>query len=1103
MPRPASSHPRFQISASRLAFRRTSSPLILALLAGAVLTSLGGDALGRATLETTSAPIWDSSSDPRDVGGFVNGSSALGRAAGDTLGFGYVDGDGFAVLGEVWTFDHGGADPFEGITATDLTSQSNVWGRHVDGAGWDADPLNDVAAPVLRGSGSAYIGAFASEARALCWGGGIGYGNYWCQELHSPVLSRGASSDVDFSWVHFNDTEPNFDYVTCFFERVSDGERFEIVQYTGEIGLAGNHPVDPPVGATESITLTSDDFLGATEFRIVFEMTSDNAWSDEDGLFETSYGPMALDDVVVTEVGGSVLGQYAFESDLEGWTASACPGVGSLVGVAALSGYVIEDACDCGLSGNVLEMHDDNGEHPYGQNAMVVTPPVDVESDVRPLLPAEGNLQIFADWDQYSVMPRANGVFYRPGWMYYPWVCDLTGESGWSPRVGQNTYFFVGEDPTCDWYRASGTSTDVPVPMDAEQVRFVYEVYASCDVFGIPPDQCTQITNTTPLIDNIEIRFTVTPNAPAVVWDVGTNFQDGFAQNTVVNDPHMPGRADVSRNLNFGNTVPLILADSLAIGGPVVSSEETRWEARLWFRLPRVGPGADARYTTWRDRVADGHAIDPSLAGSGNPVEFTWAYMDSAQQGTSAFRNRFCSYFREDDDDFDPSFPELSDANEILADDVLFPGTQVEYFISANYLSEPTQSYLLPDTSGGYFDDFEILPGWRDDGGVWKYPCFLEIETLRRARTLAQDAFAMAGIECDQFDYRAPCLCGTAPLNRTLDPRNTNGMTVLQLLGYRGVWVHTGQYGEFFPDDFELFSDYLTAGVCGTDRRGLIFSGPRAISGGYWSGVSMFNNEMGAELVSDDYRGLSGDENFCVRLEAPSGGGEAYGTDHSGGTYSYGAFGNGCPDPHRFGVFSPFGSGVGNRVYVNETNGMETGFAQIVNEGVSPYNFRTVLDGASWYYLAGQDTNGGCSIDYASRVEAVSNEIRAAVEWIYGVDDIPTLCVDPCDGDLTGIEPGGVLPVVATRLEAGMPNPFRPRTTLRYTLSAEGPVDLAIFDVSGRRIRTLATGELSAGAHEVVWDGADENGHRVASGTYWARLEAAGRRSASRLVVLK
>ncbi|MEZ4649068.1 MAG: FlgD immunoglobulin-like domain containing protein [Candidatus Eisenbacteria bacterium] len=1057
------------------------------------------------SVDTERAPDQSSPGSASPEGAYAVGSTVLGRAPGDTLSFGNVDGDGFAVLGDVWTFDHGGPDPLEGFTTTDLTTQPTTWGRHLTAAAWDADPRNDVAAPVLRGNGSAYIGAFGTPAYDLCWTDGLGYGNEWCQDLTSPVLIRGADADVEFQWVHFNDTEEHFDYVTAYFERMSDGELFEIAQYTGEIGLAGTHPIDPPVGAEDTITLSADDFIGATDFRIVFRMTSDGSWSDEDGLFSTSYGPMALDDVTVTEVGGPVLGQYGFESDLEGWTASGCPGVGTFVGIAAVSNYVIEDACDCGLSGNVLEFHDDNETHPDGQHVMVVSPPVDIEADVRPFLTDPGALSIFADWDQYADLPRLDGVFIRAGWQYYPFLCPISEESGWSGRVGESTFSFV-TNPDCALWRDTATLADVPVPQDAEQVRFVYEVYSSCADFGIAPGECTFQSNATPLIDNIQIRFTRTPNAPPISFNASAlNYQDGFAQNTLINDPREPGRADVSLNVihAFTDTPPFVLGDSVVISGPAVTSTENQWESRLWFRVSRVGPGADTRYTSWRDRVADGNAIDPDLAGAGNAVEFTFAYMDSCQQGTNAFRNKFCTYFREDDDDFDPAYPEISDQNEIIADDVLFPGTQVEYFFSANYLVEPGQRYLLPDTTGGYFDEFEILPSWRDEGGTWKYPCFLQIgeASNRRRHVLIDEAIALAGIEADRFDMRYACGCSEAPLSRVGGSSN-NGMTLAQLMGYRGLLIHTGFNSEFFPIDYSLFSDYLTAGICATDSRGLVWSGAASEWGGYF-GVGFANAQLGADVLSANYREFTGDENFCVRLEAPSGGGEAYGTTHSGGDYTVSAFGNGCPDPNGLDVLTPVGTGVGNRVYVNETNGLETGYAQVVNESVSPYNFRTVYTGAPWNHLAGQNESGDCQIDEASRIGAIRNEIQAAVEWIYGVSDIPSLCEDPCADGVSAIEPGSTISALATRLDAGTPNPFRPQTTLRYSLGAGGPVDLAIFDVAGRRIRTLASGESAAGSHDVVWDGTDESGHRVASGTYWARLEAAGRRSASRLVLLK
>lgn len=84
-------------------------------------------------------------------------------------------------------------------------------------------------------------------------------------------------------------------------------------------------------------------------------------------------------------------------------------------------------------------------------------------------------------------------------------------------------------------------------------------------------------------------------------------------------------------------------------------------------------------------------------------------------------------------------------------------------------------------------------------------------------------------------------------------------------------------------------------------------------------------------------------------------------------------------------------------------------------------------------------------------------------------------------------------------LAQNYPNPFNPQTTIRFAIPAgyDGAVELAIFDVMGKRIRNLviASGEshLPAGWQEFVWDGRDDAGNLLASGVYFYRL-AAGKR---------
>jgi flagellar hook assembly protein FlgD len=82
------------------------------------------------------------------------------------------------------------------------------------------------------------------------------------------------------------------------------------------------------------------------------------------------------------------------------------------------------------------------------------------------------------------------------------------------------------------------------------------------------------------------------------------------------------------------------------------------------------------------------------------------------------------------------------------------------------------------------------------------------------------------------------------------------------------------------------------------------------------------------------------------------------------------------------------------------------------------------------------------------------------------------------------------------------PNPFNPRTVIRFSLAQAGKARLVIYDVGGRVVRTLLEGSQAAGPHTVVWDGTDDNGHRVGSGVYWDRLVAGEYSSNRRMVIL-
>jgi ligand-binding sensor domain-containing protein len=111
---------------------------------------------------------------------------------------------------------------------------------------------------------------------------------------------------------------------------------------------------------------------------------------------------------------------------------------------------------------------------------------------------------------------------------------------------------------------------------------------------------------------------------------------------------------------------------------------------------------------------------------------------------------------------------------------------------------------------------------------------------------------------------------------------------------------------------------------------------------------------------------------------------------------------------------------------------------------------------------------------------------------------------------LSRLLPDPAVPVMGTAarparitLDGNYPNPFNPSTTLSFTLSEPGNVELAVYSITGRKVRTLVSGVLPAGERVAVWDGTDETGTPVSSGVYVARLRAGGMVSSRRMLLLK
>ena len=98
---------------------------------------------------------------------------------------------------------------------------------------------------------------------------------------------------------------------------------------------------------------------------------------------------------------------------------------------------------------------------------------------------------------------------------------------------------------------------------------------------------------------------------------------------------------------------------------------------------------------------------------------------------------------------------------------------------------------------------------------------------------------------------------------------------------------------------------------------------------------------------------------------------------------------------------------------------------------------------------------------------------------------------------------GAVPGAAGWTLRPNYPNPFNPSTAIEYVAPYASHVELAIYDASGARVRTLVDGDVQRGPHVLVWDGRNDRGDRVSTGLYFARLVSGAFSRTVKITLLK
>ena len=139
------------------------------------------------------------------------------------------------------------------------------------------------------------------------------------------------------------------------------------------------------------------------------------------------------------------------------------------------------------------------------------------------------------------------------------------------------------------------------------------------------------------------------------------------------------------------------------------------------------------------------------------------------------------------------------------------------------------------------------------------------------------------------------------------------------------------------------------------------------------------------------------------------------------------------------------------------------------------------VDGTVNFYAAAQGVNG-------------SSTSGDSWNWYGGAVNTPfPITVS----SLVGVGDGG--PAVLS-LSPARPNPFTTGARIAFSLARSAPTKVEVFDLSGRRVTILASGDLAAGPHEAIWNGRNDRGESAKAGVYLVRLQSGGQTLSTRVV---
>ncbi|MFH2052644.1 MAG: S8 family serine peptidase [bacterium] len=154
----------------------------------------------------------------------------------------------------------------------------------------------------------------------------------------------------------------------------------------------------------------------------------------------------------------------------------------------------------------------------------------------------------------------------------------------------------------------------------------------------------------------------------------------------------------------------------------------------------------------------------------------------------------------------------------------------------------------------------------------------------------------------------------------------------------------------------------------------------------------------------------------------------------------------------------------------------------LIDAEPSHYRLTRTLDGQEQDLAFARDTEG---VFEAVDADLPTDRDGTALYSLYhGTDELDWRILAQQEVDFSEAPP------IRAQLTS-YPNPFNPQATIRYAVAEAGPMELAVYNLRGEKLRVLFSGHHAAGEDQIAWDGSDDRGNPLPSGIYLYRMTTA------------